>query len=64
MQGNFGRWWVGWTGRRPEVVPLDDVREHRLGPGCWCAPRLDGSTRVHNSLDGRERFESGERRPS
>ena len=53
----------GW-----HVVPLDDLREHETNGSCWCRPTLDdeGSEPIgiHNSLDGREAFEAGERLPS
>jgi hypothetical protein len=37
-----------------EVTPIDDIRAHHSGYGCWCQPRMDGEVIVHNSLDGRE----------
>ena len=50
------------------VVPINDLREHELSGACWCSPKLDdeGSEPIwiHNSLDGREAFETGERLPS
>jgi hypothetical protein len=53
----------GW-----HVYPVDDLREHELNGSCWCRPTLDdeGSEPIwiHNSLDGREAFETGERLPS
>lgn len=48
------------------VTPVDDLREHETdGAPCWCRPKTtpEGVV-VYNSLDGRERFETGERRPS
>lgn len=48
----------------PNVVPLDDLREHQFSFGCWCAPFEEEGVCVHNSLDGRERFERVERLPS
>jgi hypothetical protein len=51
------------------VYPIDDLRPHILpdseadGP-CWCNPTDDEGVTVHHSLDGREMFETGERRPS
>jgi hypothetical protein len=44
-----------------EVVPLDDLREHIEGDGCWCRPRVDEGVIVHNSADGREKYETRER---
>lgn len=52
------------------VYPLNDLREHETkAADCWCTPNVDideyGSVLiVHNSLDGREKFETGERKPS
>jgi hypothetical protein len=41
------------------VVPNDDLRMHALSRQCWCKPwwYLDDDIVVHNSLDGREKFE-------
>ena len=45
------------------VVPINDVRAHDESDGatCWCAPRVleeaGGHVIVHNSADGRERWE-------
>lgn len=49
------------------VVPVDDLREHELAPSCWCTPLRDAiAPKVisHNALDQREKFETGERKPS
>jgi hypothetical protein len=49
------------------VVPIGDLREHELSAECWCAPIEDADTPnlwSHNSADGREAFERGERKPS
>jgi hypothetical protein len=48
------------------VVPLNDQREHETyGGSCWCRPVLaegcEGELWVHNSLNGRELFETGQR---
>ena len=45
----------------PEVTPINDLREHIPGVDCWCQPFMDEDVIVHNALDGRERFERGER---
>ena len=49
------------------VVPLNDLREHitDIDVPCWCSPTVneDGII-IHNSMDGRERFETGERKPT
>lgn len=55
------------TSDRPDwhIIPLNDLREHEANGSCWCKPTLDdeGSEPIwiHNSLDGREAFETGER---
>lgn len=52
-----------WQAIGTEVMPIDDLREHREGPACWCLPFYDENILVHNSLDGREFYERGERKP-
>lgn len=47
------------------LVPVNDLREHETnGLRCWCKPELeeekDGTIVVHNALDGREQYETGE----
>lgn len=60
----------GFPGRVTEmqVMPINDTREHVDTKDCWCEPRLDlvneVPTYVHNSADGREAFQRGERKPS
>ena len=52
------------------VVPRNDLREHDCNRmECWCRPTLNdeedgGYIVVHNSMDGREYFETGERKAS
>lgn len=50
------------------VVPLNDLREHDLNGSCWCKPTLDNTEAspiwIHHAMDGREAFETGERKPS
>lgn len=46
------------------VVPLNDLREHDLNGSCWCKPTKDEGVWVHHAMDGREAFETGERKPS
>lgn len=48
------------------IFPCDDLRPHDTehGLGCWCRPFEDDGMIVHNSMDGREAFERGERRVS
>jgi hypothetical protein len=55
----------GWTclSNPPEVKPIDDLRPHDDGMACWCEPTDDEGVIVHNSADGRELYERGERKP-
>jgi hypothetical protein len=49
------------------IVPTNDLREHRTDSGihCWCRPKQDeDGLIVHNSMDGREKYETGMRKPS
>jgi hypothetical protein len=49
------------------VMPENDLREHVMSADCWCHPAVDEeyeNVLVHNSMDGREAFETGERKPS
>ncbi len=49
------------------VVPIDDLREHSTDSDvvCWCKPVEDEyGVIVHNSMDGREKYEIGERKLS
>jgi len=50
------------------VYPLDDLRQHETdGEDCWCEPSYQyeigwlDHILIHNSADGREAFERGER---
>lgn len=52
-----------------DVVPDEDLKPHVMGMKCWCKPcAIDEDdqewiTQVcHNSLDGREAYETGERK--
>jgi hypothetical protein len=52
---------------RYHVVPSNDLREHNTdnGVACWCQPEEnEDNLIIHNSMDGRERFENGIRKPS
>lgn len=50
------------------VVPVDDLRDHAETVDCWCCPTVEiagaGCMVVHNSMDGREDFETGARKLS
>ena len=51
---------------RMHVIPVNDLREHEASADCWCRPTPDEEHDifVHHSLDGREAYETGEKRPS
>lgn len=45
------------------VIPLDDLKDHTEDMSCWCNPKThieDTSVVIHNSMDRRELYESGE----
>ncbi len=49
------------------VVPINDLREHVASKDCWCSPTEDDGfpgVWVHHSMDNREQYESGERKPT
>lgn len=49
------------------VYPVGDLRDHVIDNHgeCWCGPTIqhepDGTLIIHNSLDGREEYETGKR---
>ncbi len=53
-------------GKVTHIIPTEDIRDHTLRGDCWCDPRLDYENRIatHNSADGREQFETGQRKPT
>lgn len=57
---------LGQTDDLPACVyPLNDLREHDAdSPACWCHPLFDDGILIHNSMDLREEYERGERKPS
>lgn len=48
------------------VYPVNDWREHILEDGaCWCKPvKNEDGIWIHNAMDQRELYESGERKRS
>lgn len=47
------------------VIPQGDIKEHEMYPGCSCRPVQDEinlNLWIHNSFDGREAYETGERK--
>ena len=50
---------------RYHIIPLNDLRPHEPEMTCWCRPEInEDNVAVHHSMDGREAFETGQRRPS
>ena len=49
---------------RHHIIPLYDLREHDASPECWCHPTPDEEHDyyLHHALDGREAYETGERK--
>lgn len=49
------------------VYPVDDLRDHEMTELCWCKPEVlvdeVEDIVVHNSMDGREAYETGDRLP-
>lgn len=45
------------------VYPVNDLKEHEISDRCWCDPELIEGVWVHNSADGREHYENGDRKP-
>ncbi|MGP0076188.1 MAG: hypothetical protein ACLPWF_30065 [Bryobacteraceae bacterium] len=54
---------LAWAITGNHVYPINDLRKHSLRD-CWCRPFDDEGVTVHNSLDGREQYERGERKLS
>ena len=46
------------------VIPVNDLKPHIDSPKCWCNPFQDDDVYVHHSMDGREKYETGERKPT
>jgi hypothetical protein len=48
------------------VHPVNDLREHVVDPikECWCSPTVtEEGIIVHNALDRREQYETGDLKP-
>jgi hypothetical protein len=46
------------------IIPIDDLRGHDESFDCWCNPErddIDPELVIHNSMDGREAYETGKR---
>lgn len=48
------------TSGEQHVCPTFDFKNHTINLKCWCVPFVDDGIIVHNSMDGREKVESGE----
>lgn len=45
------------------ILPQNDLREHEDKLSCWCYPLLTSEgVIIHNALDEREKYETGERK--
>jgi hypothetical protein len=56
-----------WLSEKYHVVPINDLRDHSCDVEipCWCRPiENEDGVIVHNSMDQRELYETGERKPS
>lgn len=42
------------------VIPLNDWREHIESKQCWCKPKEVDGVIVHNVMDQRQKYETGE----
>lgn len=65
IEENKGGWaLVPIPGLGVHCVPVDDLREH-MEEDCPCQPvQNEDGLWEHNSFDGREAFEDGDRKPS
>lgn len=64
------QWLKEWGGGKPTVIyPIQDLRKHDLlSRHCWCEPEIEryddeGTIIKHRSLDRREDYEEGWRKP-
>ena len=56
---------LDWPGTQ-HVLPVNDLRDHNADQRCHCHPRQDTEEPrvwIHNALDQRERYETGELKP-
>jgi hypothetical protein len=50
------------NGNHSHFIPMNDLKRHKLSKDCWCRPERDSNypdVWVHNSADGREKYEAG-----
>ena len=54
-----------WLATPIYVVPIGDLKPHMADNRlCWCKPLMEDGLLIHNSMDRRELYERGERKPS
>ena len=46
------------------ILPVNDLRDHEESENCWCRPRYEDGVIIHNAMDQRELYETGERKPA
>lgn len=44
------------------IIPINDLKEHIENINCWCRPTIEDDILIHHSMDGREKFETGEKK--
>ena len=57
-------WAVIYRQDEAHIIPLDDLRNHKVGVDCWCGPTPEADRPdivAHHSLDRREEYETGRR---
>ncbi len=52
-----------WRVHGAHIIPDGDLREHSINE-CWCFPTEDEGLLIHHSLDRREDYENGQRKPA
>jgi hypothetical protein len=60
---DFSGWMISNQNGTRHVVPINDLKPHKV-ESCWCNPTDDEGLIIHNSMDLREKFETGDRVPS
>ncbi|RTL03548.1 hypothetical protein EKK58_12835 [Candidatus Dependentiae bacterium] len=50
------------------IIPIGDIHQHEENSKCWCNPSIETEINkdiiTHNSLDKRELYETGQRKPN
>jgi hypothetical protein len=55
-------WRILWNDGYQHIIPFGEL--HTVSTYCRCHPEIDDDLVIHNSFDGREAYERGERKPS